>query len=49
MQPAERIVELGTGLGFIALTALKTGKVDRLASYEADPGLIPVIETNARH
>ena len=48
VQPAERIVELGTGLGFIALTALKTGKVARLAGYEANPGLIPVIETNAR-
>jgi FkbM family methyltransferase len=48
VQPAERIVELGTGLGFIALTALRTGKVARLAGYEANPRLIPVIEKNAR-
>jgi FkbM family methyltransferase len=48
VQPGERIVELGAGIGFIAITALKTGKVSRLASYEANPGLIPVIERNAR-
>jgi FkbM family methyltransferase len=48
IQPGERIVELGTGIGFIALTALRTGKVDRLASYEANPRLIPLIEKNAR-
>lgn len=48
VQPGERIVELGAGIGFIAITALKTGKVDRIASYEANPKLIPLIETNAR-
>ena len=48
VQPGERIVELGAGIGFIAITALRTGKVSQLASYEANPGLIPVIERNAR-
>jgi FkbM family methyltransferase len=48
VQPGERIVELGGGIGFIAITALKTGKVARLASYEANPKLIPLIERNAR-
>lgn len=48
VQPGERIVELGAGIGFIALTALRTGKVARLASFEANPRLIPVIEANAR-
>jgi FkbM family methyltransferase len=47
VQPGERIVELGTGIGFIALTALRTGKVDLLAGYEANPRLIPLIEKNA--
>ena len=48
VQPGERIVELGAGIGFIAITALRTGKVAALASYEANPRLIPVIEANAR-
>lgn len=48
VQPGERIVELGAGIGFIAITALRTGKVNQLASYEANPKLIPLIERNAR-
>jgi FkbM family methyltransferase len=48
VQPGERIVELGAGIGFIAITALRTGRVSRLASYEANPRLIPLIERNAR-
>ena len=48
VQPGERIVELGSGLGYIAITALKTGKVAELAGYEANPGLIPIIRKNAR-
>jgi FkbM family methyltransferase len=48
VQPGERIVELGAGIGFIAIAALKTGKVARLASYEANGRLIPLIEENAR-
>jgi FkbM family methyltransferase len=47
VQPGERVVELGAGIGFIAITALKTGRVNGLASYEANPHLIPVIEKNA--
>ena len=48
VQPGERIVELGGGIGFISITALRTGKVSHLACYEANPGLVPVIEKNAR-
>ena len=47
IQPGERIVELGSGIGFIAAIALKTGQVQSYAAYEANPGLIPVIERNA--
>ncbi len=47
VQPGERIVELGAGIGFIALTALRTGKVAQIASFEANPRLIPIIERNA--
>ncbi len=48
VQPGERIVELGTGIGFIAISALKTGQVKSLATYEANPHLIPAIHENAR-
>ncbi len=47
VQPGERIVELGSGLGYIAITALRTGKVAELAGYEANPRLIPIIRKNA--
>lgn len=47
VQPGERIVELGAGIGFIAITAMKTGHVAAMAAYEANPGLIPLIEKNA--
>lgn len=47
VQPGERIVELGAGIGFIAAIALKTGLVERYAAYEANPRLIPLIERNA--
>jgi len=47
VQPGERIVELGTGIGFIAISAMKTGRVQKLATYEANPKLIPLIEANA--
>ena len=47
VQDGERIVELGTGIGFIAITAMQTGNVVSLASYEANPRLIPLIRKNA--
>lgn len=47
VQPGERIVELGAGIGFIAITAMRTGNVEHLVSFEANPRLIPLIEANA--
>ena len=47
IQPGERIVELGAGIGYIAITALRTGNVASLTSYEANPRLIPLIRRNA--
>ncbi len=47
VQPGERIVELGAGIGFIATTAMKTGQVKALTAYEANPKLIPLIRENA--
>ena len=34
-------MELGTGIGFIAIAALKTGQVKSLATYEANPHSCP--------
>jgi FkbM family methyltransferase len=47
VQPGERIVELGTGIGFIAITSMRTGHVESLTTFEANPKLIPLIEHNA--
>ena len=47
VQPGERIVELGAGVGFIAITAMRTGNVEKLVSFEANPRLIPLIRENA--
>jgi FkbM family methyltransferase len=47
VQPGERIVELGAGIGFIAATAMQTGQVKSYAAYEANPRLIPLIRENA--
>jgi FkbM family methyltransferase len=47
VQPEERIVELGAGIGFIATTAMKTGQVKSLIAYEANPKLVPLIRQNA--
>ncbi|MDW8443082.1 MAG: FkbM family methyltransferase [Acetobacteraceae bacterium] len=44
LQPGERVVELGAGVGYIsALCARHTG-VESVAVYEANPHLIPLIK-----
>lgn len=47
VQPGERIVELGAGIGFIACRAMLTGRVERLTAFEANPALVPLIRRNA--
>jgi FkbM family methyltransferase len=44
VEPGERIVELGGGLGFISSKAAATGRAESIAVYEANPALIPLIE-----
>lgn len=44
IQPDERILEIGGGLGYLSTLALNTGKVEALVSYEANPKLIPLIQ-----
>jgi FkbM family methyltransferase len=43
LEQGERIVELGGGIGYLSTLALKQGKVESAAVYEANPRLIPVI------
>jgi FkbM family methyltransferase len=43
VQPGERILEVGGGLGYLSTLAMNTGKVEALISYEANPKLIPII------
>lgn len=48
VQPGERIVELGAGLGFIAIAVTKLNITKSVAVYEANPNLIPLISHNQR-
>jgi len=44
IQDNERILEIGCGLGYISALAMKTGRVEKLLGFEANPRLIPIIE-----
>lgn len=44
IQDGERILEIGSGVGYVSALAMKTGKVEELLSFEANPKLIPIIE-----
>lgn len=48
VQPGDRIVELGAGLGFIAIAAARLNIAKSIAVYEANPKLIPLISHNQR-
>lgn len=43
VQPGERILEIGGGLGYLSALAMNTGRVGELVSYEANPKLVPII------
>jgi len=42
----EIVLELGAGLGYLGISAISTGRCSRYVAYEANPGLIPLIERN---
>lgn len=44
VQPGEKILEIGAGLGYISTFIRKTFDVDSIMCYEANPNLIPFIE-----
>ncbi|MEQ1592431.1 MAG: FkbM family methyltransferase [Thiobacillaceae bacterium] len=46
IQPADVVLELGTGLGFLASLCAKVVGSDKVYSYEANPALAPVIQRN---
>lgn len=48
VEPGERIVELGGGLGFISSHIARLGRAECLTVYEADPRLVPLIEATHR-
>jgi FkbM family methyltransferase len=38
------LLEIGAGLGFVGSRLFKTGKINKIFSYEANAGLIPLIQ-----
>ncbi len=46
LEPTDKVLELGTGLGFNAIFASKVVGDTNVLTYEANPNLIPVIEAN---
>lgn len=46
LEPADRVLELGTGLGLLSTLCARTIGSDRVDSFEANPALRPVILKN---
>lgn len=44
VEPGERVVELGAGIGLISALVGRSGRAERIAAYEANPDLVPLIE-----
>ncbi len=40
------VLEVGAGIGYMGITAMKSGLCKRYVAYEANPDLIPLIENN---
>lgn len=48
LKPGQKVVELGTGLGFISLLAARTCGSDNVSTFEANPIIEPLIRENFR-
>ncbi len=48
VEPGQRILEIGAGLGYVGSSLSKSGKVEKLVSYEANPKLVPLIRETHR-
>ncbi|MEO0379348.1 MAG: FkbM family methyltransferase [Pseudomonadota bacterium] len=48
LQPGDRVLEIGSGVGLVATVASKCPEVESVTTVEANPGLIPLIEETFR-
>jgi FkbM family methyltransferase len=46
LKPGQRVLEVGAGIGFVGLLATRIAGAGNVLSYEANPGLEPVIRAN---
>ncbi len=46
LRPGDRVLEIGTGLGFVSLLCARIAGADNVLSYEANPALEPIIRAN---
>lgn len=44
--PSDRVLEVGTGIGFVSILCAKLAGEGRVTSYEANPALEPIIRAN---
>jgi FkbM family methyltransferase len=44
VEPGERVVELGGGIGLISALVGRSGRAERVVVYEANPHLVPLLE-----
>jgi FkbM family methyltransferase len=44
VEPGERLIELGAGIGFLTALAGRLGRAECIVAVEANPALIPLIE-----
>lgn len=46
LRPGDRVLEIGTGLGFVSLLCARIAGAQNVLSYEANPALEPIIRAN---
>lgn len=44
LRPADVVLEIGAGIGFVTALILKNPAVERVISFEANPLLVPMIQ-----
>ncbi|MBF9033457.1 FkbM family methyltransferase [Rhodobacterales bacterium HKCCE2091] len=46
LRPGDRVLEIGGGIGVVGLVAARIAGAGRVTSYEANPGLEPILRAN---